>query len=127
MKRKAKQELTPIEVWRRRMLAISAVIFILAGVFIDQLSLFDTSEGSRQMFSNSLFKVGIVLGLAWVAAPQLAKIGWEKMEGSLLLAIVVVLILWSIRPRIGTIAGGILLGTLAFFGLMRWLRKSTIG
>jgi hypothetical protein len=127
MKRSTKHELAPIELWRRRMLAIFAIVFVLAGVLIDQLPLFDASEGSRQMFSNSLFKVGIVLGLAWVAAPQLAKIGWEKMEGSLLLAIVVVLILWSIRPRIGTIAGGILLGTLAVFGLMRWLRKSTLG
>ena len=60
-------------------------------------------------FPETLLKVGFVLGIAWMAAPQLERLGWNNLRGSLLVAVIIVIVLWAIRPRIGAIAGAILL------------------
>ena len=80
---------------------------------------------SRQFASGTLLKVGIVLGLAWLSAPQLERFGWQRLRGSLLVALIVVLVLWAIRPKIGAIAGGILIAGCLVFSLIGWFRKIT--
>lgn len=83
----------------------------------------EMDPASREYFSGTLLKVGMVLGIAWLAAPQLERLGWDRVQGNALIAIVVVLILWAIRPRIGAWAGAILLVAGAFFAVLGWFRK----
>lgn len=109
--------------WQRFVLATFAMLFLAAGILV-RVSGF--ASGPNQVFvGGTLLKVGVVLGLAWLAAPQLARLGWEKLQGSLLVAVITVLILYAIRPRIGAIAGVVLIAGSLFFGLVGWVRSLT--
>lgn len=78
--------------------------------------------GSREFAAGTLFKVGMVLGLAWLAAPQLERFGWQKMRGTGLAVIVAIGALSAIRPRLGAIAAGIAAGGFLFVAMLGWVR-----
>ncbi|MCA9129332.1 MAG: hypothetical protein KDB22_19740 [Planctomycetales bacterium] len=104
------------------LLASIAVVCLVSGALIGFLPV---PAASEEFLRGLLMKLGVVLGMAWLAAPQLAKLGWARLQGSLLVGVIVVLILWAIRPRIGAIAGaGFAIGCL-FFGIIGWLRNAT--
>jgi uncharacterized membrane protein HdeD (DUF308 family) len=106
--------------FQRTLLGFSAAVLLIAGLAMDIVP--GLKSNSTTYFSGSLLKVGVVLGVAWLAAPQLEKFGWHRIRGTLLVAIIVVLVLWAIRPRVGAWAGAILLGSGAFFALVGWFR-----
>ena len=99
--------------WQRNVLGASAAILLAAGIILATWPGMET--GSGEYFSGTLLKVGIVLGIAWLAAPQLERFGWHRLRGTMLVSLIIVLVLWAIRPRIGAWAGAILLGGGAFF------------
>ena len=107
---------------QRWLLAISAAVCMIVGLGILWWSGGD--EASSEFFANTLFKVGVVCGLAWLAAPQLERFGWHRLRGTLLVAIVIVMVLWAGRPRIGAIAGAVIIGVSIFFSLLGWLRAA---
>jgi hypothetical protein len=106
---------------QRMLLGLIAGVMLAVGLVIGSLSEMDAA--SREYFSGTLLKVGMVLGITWLAAPQLERLGWDKVRGNALIAIVIVLVLWAIRPRIGAWAGAILLIAGAFFSVLGWFRK----
>ncbi len=106
---------------QRHLLAGFAALLLVGGAVLAITDWMPMS--SREFVSGTLLKVGVVLGLAWVAAPQLERLGWQKLRGTLLAAVVVVLILWSVRPRIGAIAAGVLVAGSLLFGLIGWFRQ----
>lgn len=106
--------------WHRIGLGASAGILLAAGLLMAIWPGQTTNGG--EYYSGTLIKVGIVLGVAWLAAPQLEKFGWHRLRGTMLVAIVIVLVLWAIRPRIGAWAGAILIAGAIFFSLVGWVR-----
>ncbi|MEM7475503.1 MAG: hypothetical protein AAF483_10980 [Planctomycetota bacterium] len=109
--------------FQRKLLLVFAVSFLMLGALIKSTDLFQI--GSKEFVSGTLLKVGFVLGLAWVAAPQLEMLGWQKLRGSMLVGAILVLILWSIRPRIGAIAGAVLLASMLLVAIIGWFRKAS--
>lgn len=107
--------------WHRAVLGIAAGVMLGAGIIIALWPGQETNSG--EYFSGTLVKVGIVLGVAWLAAPQLERFGWQRLRGTMLISLIIVLVLWAIRPRIGAWAGALLLGGGAFFALIGWVRK----
>ena len=107
--------------WQRLVLGVSAALLLGAGLILAAWPGMET--GSGEYFSGTLLKVGVVLGVAWLAAPQLERFGWHRLRGTLLASLIIVLVLWAIRPRIGAWAGAILLGGGAFFALIGWFRS----
>jgi hypothetical protein len=67
----------------------------------------------------------MVLALAWVASPQLERLGWQRIRGSMLIGIVIVVILYALRPRIGAIAALMLIGLTSGAAIISWIRKLT--
>ena len=108
---------------QRLLLAIAALLFLLAGVVMEFVPGVDNS--SRKFASGTLLKVGVVLGLAWVSAPQLERLGWHRLRGTMLAAVIVVILLYAIRPRFGAIAAAVLVVGSVVFGLLGWLRRLT--
>lgn len=106
---------------QRILLAGCAGLLLVAGGILASTDVI--AQGSREFVSGTLLKVGFVLGLVWLAAPQLEKLGWQRLRGTMLAIVVAVLILWSIRPRLGAIAGAILIGGSAAFALLGWIRS----
>jgi hypothetical protein len=83
------------------------------------------NDGSSGFAAGTLLKVGVVLFIAWLAAPQLERFGWQRLRGTMLAGLVVVIALFAIRPRIGAIAGALFIGGSMFFGILGWFRKFT--
>ncbi len=106
---------------QRGLLAFFAVAFLVLGAGLQVIPGIDNS--SRQFAVGTLLKVGLVLGLAWIAAPQLERLGWQRLRGTMLAAVVIVLVLYAIRPRIGAIAGAILIAGSLLFSLIGWFRS----
>ncbi len=109
--------------WQRFMLAFMAVSLLVAGT-VCRYSPY-MNETSRTFIGGTLFKVGIVLGIAWLAAPQLAMLGWQRVRGTLLAAVTIVILLMAIRPRIGALAASLLIAGSAVFSAIGWFRSLT--
>ena len=109
--------------WQRGLLAGFAVLFLVLGVLIQNTDYLQS--GSQELFSGTLLKVGFVLGLAWIAAPQLEQIGWERLRGTMLAGVVIVVILMCIRPKIGALAASILAASCMLVMVTGWIRKVT--
>lgn len=122
-KRKKSSPPTPEARIQRAILATFCVIFLAAGLAIRWFHLLDST--SEEFVSGMLLKVGFVLGLGWVAAPQLERFGWQRLRGSVLVIAVIVLVLWAIRPKIGAIVGGALIAATVLFSLVGWVRSLT--
>lgn len=118
-----KRPANPAAKWQRRLLAFFAIAFLAVGL-IAEFSQGVLDAESRRFFSGTLLKVGTVLGLAWIAAPQLEYLGWDRLRGGLLVGVVIVIVLWAIRPKIGAIAGAILASSGVIVALMGWFRKA---
>ena len=121
--RQKKTKVTPDLQWQRLLLAFFAVTFLTLGLALDYIRGIDSS--SRKYAAGTLLKVGVVLGLVWIAAPQLERLGWQRLRGSLLVAVILVCALIAIRPKFGAIVGAIfVVGSLAF-SLVGWIRQFT--
>lgn len=117
-----KKPLSPEVRWQRGLLAFFALVFLgLGGV----LHTMPSSDSSSKFAAGTLLKVGVVLGLAWISAPQLERLGWQRLRGTLLVAVIVVILLYAIRPRIGAIAAAILIVGSVGFSLLGWFRRLT--
>ena len=116
---------SPESKWQRFVLGASAAVLLGGGLIVagwnNQGSSFE--ENSDTFFSGTMIKVGVVLGVAWLAAPQLERMGWHRLRGTMLAALLVVLVLWLARPKLGAWAGAIVLGGGAFFALLGWFRS----
>ena len=109
--------------WQRATLAVSCTLFLLVGLVVPFLPSIDFA--TAKFVSGILLKVGMVLGFGWLAAPQLERLGWQRIRGTLLIGLILVIVLYAIRPKVGAIAGLILVGGSTFFALMGWIRKFT--
>ena len=98
-----------------------ALLFLIAGAVLATTDVLGV--GSKEFVSGTLLKVGFVLALGWIAAPQLEKLGWERLRGTLLIALIIVLVLLVIRPRIGAIAAAVVAGSTLFMSLLGWFRR----
>jgi len=107
--------------WHRTVLGVSAGALLGTGIIIAAWPGQESNSG--EYFSGTLVKVGIVLGVAWFITTQLERFGWQRLRGTMLVSLIVVLVLWAIRPRIGAWAGALLLSGGAFFALIGWVRK----
>ncbi len=115
--------LTNSNQWQRLFLALVSGSFLLAGFAV---TFFDSLGGNSQQFiAGTLLKVGFVLGLAWIAAPQLEHIGWHRLRGSMLAGVIVVVILMATRPRLGAIAGSLLVAASLSVTILGWIRSFT--
>ena len=124
MKQKLKKKQLSREVrWQRGLLAFFAIVFLGLGTALHTLPSSDSS--SSKFAAGTLLKVGVVLGLAWISAPQLERLGWQRLRGTLLVAVIVVILLYAIRPRIGAIAAAILIAGSVGFSLLGWFRRLT--
>jgi hypothetical protein len=105
--------------WQRVLIAaLALLLFALGGViyFIPSLD-----EGGA--LAGMTWKVAMVMGLGWLASPQLERLGWQRVRGTMLIAIVIVLVLYALRPRIGAIAAIILVAISALAAVGGWVRK----
>lgn len=105
------------------MLIAAASVCIFAGLIVASTSLLQV--GSREFVSGTLLKVGFVLALAWVALPQIERLGWNRLGGPMLAGAVMVAILWSMRPRLGVIAGAIFVVASLTITVTGWVRTLT--
>lgn len=80
-------------------------------------------KGSVLFIAGTAWKVGFVLGLAWLASPQLERLGWQKIRGTMLVAVTIVIVLYAIRPRIGAIAAGLLIAGSMAAAVIGWVRQ----
>lgn len=108
---------------QRAVLLAFCILFLVVGVVAPWLPFVDASGGA--FASGTLLKLGVVLLIAWLAAPQLEKLGWNRLRGTALICVIVVAGAFAIRPRLGAIVGGILLVGGLFFGLFGWIRQLT--
>ena len=122
-RKKQKISSTPATRWRRALLAFFAVLLLAGGMLIDYLPF--SSGASQDYMGGMLLKIGVVLGIWWLAAPQLERIGWQNVQASTLLILVVILILWASKPKIGAIAAAIFVVGSLLFSVSGWLRKFT--
>lgn len=106
---------------QRITLAAAAVITLGVGFILSITEIVDSS--SREFISGTLLKVGFVLGMVWLAAPQIERFGWAKLRGSMLAAVVLILVLIAIRPRIGAIIGAVFVAGSLIFSFNGWFRK----
>lgn len=107
--------------WQRILLLAIAAIMVLAGLVVNLQSNLDA--GSAQFLSGTLWKVAVVVILAWLAAPQLERLGWQRVRGTMLAAIVIVLLLYAIRPKLGAIAAAVLIASSLLLAIVGWLRR----
>lgn len=105
---------------QRLLLAIFALTFLGLGVVLNFLP--DLDSTSRKFASGTLLKIGVVLGLAWISAPQLERWGWQRLRGTALIMVIIVIVLYAIRPRIGAIVGAVLIAGAVGFSLVGWFR-----
>ncbi len=108
---------------QRWLLGTFCILFLAAGILVPWLPYMN--DGSSGFAAGTLLKVGVVLFIAWLAAPQLERLGWQRLRGTMLAGLVVVIALFAIRPRIGAIAGALFIGGSMFFGVVSWMRKFT--
>ena len=106
---------------QRLVLAIFALAFLVVGVVLNFLP--DMDSTSRKFASGTLLKIGVVLGLAWISAPQLERWGWQRLRGTALMMVIIVIVLYAIRPRIGAIVGAVLIAGAVGFSLVGWFRS----
>jgi hypothetical protein len=104
-------------------LASLAIVFTIAGLLAHLMPGVDA--GSRQFISGLLWKLAMVLAIAWLAAPQLERLGWQRLRGTMLILVVIVVILYAIRPRIGAIAALLIVGLSLLAAVTGWLRRLT--
>ena len=117
------KETTTPRNWQRLTIASMAVLLAIAGcVFHFSPNL---EAGGAQFLSGVLWKIAMVLGLAWVASPQLERLGWHRVRGTMLIGIVIVIVLYAIRPRVGAIAAFILVAVSLVAAVGGWIRKLT--
>lgn len=111
--------------WQRMILGVSAATILGGGLALAAVPWTQSGSvaNSDNYFSGMLIKVGVVLGVAWLAAPQIERMGWHRLRGTMLASLIVVLVLWMARPKIGAWAGAIVLGGGAFFALIGWFRS----
>ncbi|HBE67236.1 MAG TPA: hypothetical protein DDW52_03715 [Planctomycetaceae bacterium] len=103
--------------WLLGTLAASAM---LGGIVL--LSTDSLAGPSSAFFGGTLFKVGLVLGMTWLAMPQLKRFGWHRVQGAVLGAVLVVGLLLAIRPKIGALALSLLVTGSAIFSALGWIR-----
>jgi hypothetical protein len=72
--------------------------------------------------SGTLLKVGMVLGLGWLAAPQLERLGWSRLRGTGMAIITAIGILTALRPKFGAIAAGFVVGGFCVLAVLGWVR-----
>ncbi|MCC6509072.1 MAG: hypothetical protein IT423_08190 [Pirellulaceae bacterium] len=109
----------PVNYTSLMLLAISLCLMAI-GAFI---RFSDWMEpGSRDFASGAMFKVGMVVGLGWLAAPQLEKLGWSRLRGTGIAIILAIGGLTAVRPRFGAIAAGIAIGGFVVLALLGWVR-----
>lgn len=108
---------------QRVVLATIAVSLLVGGLILISTNVIDQS--SRTFIGGTLFKVGVVVGMTWLALPQLSHFGWHRIQGTLLVAIGIVVVLLAIRPRIGAIAGTVLVAGTTIFTALSWFNNLT--
>lgn len=116
-----KKKLTTESRLQRMLLAIFALAFLGLGVLLNFLP--DIDSTSRKFASGTLLKIGVVLGLAWISAPQLERWGWQRLRGTALIMVIIVIVLYAIRPRIGAVVGAALIIGAVGFSLIGWFRS----
>lgn len=104
----------------RWLLGTLAAAAMLGGILL--LSTDGLAGASSAFFGGTLFKVGLVLGMTWLAMPQLKRFGWHRVQGAVLGAVVVVGLLIAIRPKIGALALSLLVTGSAIFSALGWVR-----
>lgn len=104
----------------RMVLLVSGISLFVAGLLLRYSTLVEPA--SREFVGGTLLKVAMVVGLAWLAAPQLERLGWQKMRGTTLAIIAVIGVLTALRPRFGAIAAGIVIGGFVVLAMVGWVR-----
>jgi hypothetical protein len=107
--------------WQRMFLAGAAVLLVVVGVATHLLP--GIEPGSARFISGTAWKVAFVMLIAWLASPQLERLGWERIRGTMLTAVIIVIILYAIRPRIGAIAALILFLGSGLVAIGGWVRR----
>jgi hypothetical protein len=110
----------PLSNLTRWMLLLISLTMLLGSVIFKFSPLVE--PGSREFAAGTLFKVGMVLGLAWLALPQLERFGWQNMRGTGLAVIIAIGALSAIRPRFGAIAAAIAVGGFLIVAVLGWVR-----
>ena len=90
---------------RISLLAICLLLFV-GGILLRYAELVE--PGSRKFVADSLLKVSMVVGLAWLAAPQLERLGWQRLRGTGLAIIIIVGGITAVRPRFGAMVPSVL-------------------
>lgn len=107
--------------WQRITLASSALVLAVLGCVFHFLPNLD--EGSAQFLAGVLWKIAMVLGIGWLASPQLERLGWQRVRGTMLIGIIIVIILYALRPRIGAIAALVLVALSMIAAMGTWMRR----
>jgi hypothetical protein len=107
--------------WQRLMIGTMAWMLGLFGLLVHWLPGIDA--GSVQFIAGTAWKVAVVLAIAWLASPQLERMGWQKIRGTMLIALTIVIILYAIRPKIGAVAAVLLISASVMAAAMGWMRR----
>jgi hypothetical protein len=107
--------------WQRLMIGTMAWMLGLFGLLVHWLPGIDA--GSVQFIAGTAWKVAVVLAIAWLASPQLERMGWQKIRGTMLIAMTIVIILYAIRPRIGAVAAVLLIAASVMAVAVGWARR----
>lgn len=107
--------------WQRFLIAFLTILLAVMGLAVHWIPGID--DGSRTFIAGTAWKIALVLAIAWLASPQLERMGWHRVRGTMLVAITIVIVLYAIRPRIGAIAALLLAGGSLLVAVTSWVRK----
>jgi hypothetical protein len=116
----AGDRLPPEPPWQRLALLICCLVLAAAGITVKLAPGFEA--GSREYLSGTFLKVSLVVGLAWLAAPQLERLGWERLRGTGLGILAGIGMLTAIRPRFGAIAIAVAIAGFVGLTVLGWVR-----
>ena len=101
--------------WQRLMVGLVAAGFLLAGA-----GMYFSRPDSHILTTGILVRVGLLLGVIWLAMPQLESLQ-TKVSTVVLLVVLLLLVLVAARPNLFKVISGELAIGLALNWVLKWV------
>lgn len=105
--------------YQRWGIGVVAGLLLIAGV-----CLYWTPLGERSVWTGLCIRVGLLLGVIWLAMPQLAGLR-SRMSTIVLGSLVAVLVLAALKPKLFSVVSAVLAVGLAINFVLGWASRTT--
>jgi hypothetical protein len=93
---------------------------IAAGFLVAGAGMYFARPDDHNLTTGILVRVGLLLGVIWLAMPQLESMR-TKISTVVLLVIVLLLVLVAVRPNLFKVISGVLAISLALNWVLKWV------